>query len=476
MIIRNVDSGEVTIRRLEIAPQRPRRYLDAVASYDASTDRIQVDVTAANEAAIPPDGVRVKLRIVEGVSAQQEKRLEAELKPPGYSAQLYAFLQPTAPQMVTAVVDADDFPRAFIFNISRGSTDTGIRPADDVMGIRITSPAPGSVYRAPVDTVPATVEVDAPEGSFGYAGSTSYVEVGVDADRDGELQGEQSEVRRSDRQIEVMAKALSPAGALTLDTRVGDFRFELPSTGLSEKTADLRGHVVSGRDDRRSEPVEVVFDGEGPQFNVALVPGRKVEQGTDLKVHATTVHDLSGVQLVEAVFDSIEQAASGEAAEAKPPWVAATQTDAVVWVATLKTDKLPLGRQTVLIRAKDKVGNTSELQREEVEIIPKSPVRKPTAAQEPPQLPNTVTGSVMYYDERVPDARVVLESAAGARIAPVTSGASGGFTFERVPPGAYTLKSEKVINNRNRKAELQITVPPRPKPFPAVTLNLGQSS
>jgi hypothetical protein len=257
---------------------------------------------------------------------------------------------------------------------------------------------------------------------------------------------------------------------------VGDFRFELPSTGLSEKTADLRGHVVSGRDDRRSEPVEVVFDGEGPQFNVALVPGRKVEQGTDLKVHATTVHDLSGVQLVEAVFDSIEQAASGEAAEAKPPWVAATQTDAVVWVATLKTDKLPLGRQTVLIRAKDKVGNTSELQREEVEIIPKSPVRKPTAAQEPPQLPNTVTGSVMYYDERVPDARVVLESAAGARIAPVTSGASGGFTFERVPPGAYTLKSEKVINNRNRKAELQITVPPRPKPFPAVTLNLGQSS
>jgi hypothetical protein len=145
------------------------------------------------------------------------------------------------------------------------------------------------------------------------------------------------------------------------------------------------------------------------------------------------------------------------------------------WIATLKTDKLPLGRHTVLIRATDKVGNQGEVLREEVDIIEKRPETKP-AAEAPAQQANIVTGTVMYYDERVPDARVVLESAAGPQIAPVTSGSDGGFTFRRVPPGAYTVKSEKVISNRNRKAEVQITVPPRPKTVPQVTLKLGQQS
>jgi hypothetical protein len=480
VIARDLESGDLTIRRVEIAPQRPRRYLNAVASYDASTDRVQIDVTAANENAIPPEGVRVAFRIVEGVSAQQEKRLEAVLKSPDYSARLYAFLGANAPQDVTAVVDADDYPRAFTFNITRGATDSAIRPADDAMGVRFVTPSPRSIYRAPVDMVAATLEVDAPEGSFGDEGSSAYVEVGVDIDRDGELREEQALVLKSDRQIEVAAKALSPGGSLTLDTRVGDFRLELPSTGLSDLSADLRGHVVSPLGGMWSEPVEVVFDGAGPRIRDELVPGRVIERGSDLLVRVfADSPDLSGIQLVEAVFDALEQAApasDGGGAEAKPAWIAALRESGESWVATLKTEKLALGRHTVLIRAKDKVGNPSEVLREEVDIVEKKPVVKPTPAQDQAQQANTVTGSVMYYDERVPDARVVLESAAGPQIAPVTSGSDGGFTFRRVPPGAYTVKSEKVISNRNRKAEVQITVPPRPKPVPAVTLKLGQPS
>jgi hypothetical protein len=473
-MIRDVESGELTVRRLQIAPQRPPRYLAAVASYDASTDRVQIDVTAANENAIPPEGVRVKFKIAQGISSQQEKRLEAVLKSPDYSAQLYAYLQPNAPLEITALVDADDFPRAFVFSIPRAGTATGIPPADDVMAARFVTPEPRSVYRAPVDKVAATLEIDAPEGSFGFDESTSYVEVGVDIDRDGELRGEQTLTLRSDRQIEVSAKALSPAGALTLDTRVGDFRLDVPSTGLSDLSADLRARVVTNLGDQWSEPVEVAFDGAGPRIRAELAPGREIEQGSDLTVRVfTDVPDLSGVQLVEAVFDSLEQAAAGDA-EAKPPWVAAQSAGGASWVAVLKTDKLSIGRHTVLIRATDKVKNQGEVLREEVEIIAKRPVRKPTPAEEQARLANTVTGSVMYDDERVPDARVVLEAAAGVQIAPVTSASNGSFTFYRVPPGAYTLSSEKVLNNRNRKAKLQITVPPRPKTLLPVTLNLGQ--
>jgi hypothetical protein len=463
----------VTIRRIEVGPQRPRRYLTAVANYNRSTDRVQIDVTALNQNIVPASGMRIKCDVQEGISSQQEKRLEADLRAPGYSAQLYAHLSASAPREVTVAIDVDDYPRAFVFRIPRNSSATEIQPADDMMNVRITSPDSGTAYRAPRDSVPTHMKVDAPEGSFGDSGNAAYIEIGLDADRDGELRDEQPLVLRSDRQIHVMATSLSPDGTLSLHTRVSDFVLEVPSTGFSDLAADLRGRLVSRLGAESSNPVEILFDGSGPVVRAEFVPGRQIEVGTELGVRVfSNVNDLSGVQKVEAVFDSVELSGPAAAAEEKPPWEVAKSEGSESWIATLKTQDLGLGFHTVLVRATDKVGNVGPIFRDQIELVVKKPEVKLTPEQEKARLANTVTGRVTWYGRQASAAKVTLESPAAPAMNPVTADADGGFSFEKVPPGAYTLKAESVINNKNRKGEVAITVPPRPATFAPVDLKL----
>jgi hypothetical protein len=392
------------------------------------------------------------------------------LKAPDYVASLYAHVPATAPQEVTALVHVDNYPRAFIFKIPRGVTSTNIEPVSDAMQVRIVSPEQGTAFQAPVDKVAALVEVDAPEGSFADASGRAFVEVGIDEDLDHKLLNESPVVLNSDRQIAVVAQRLAPDGTLTLDSRVSDFRLDVPSTGLSELATELLGHiVVTGLGESWSEPVKILLDGAGPSIAAELRPGREIEAGSELEIRVfTDVPDLSGIQLVEAVFES----ATAAGAE-KVPWELGKSDGSSGWIVKLPTEKLGLGPHTALIRATDKVGNLSDVLQEDLQIVAKRPEgTAASAAKKEPQLPNTVAGRVLYGNRPVVGATVALEALGVAAISPATSNEEGQFTISKVPPGKYAVKARGLVNNGYRKAEMELTVPALPKKPDPLTVKL----
>jgi hypothetical protein len=476
LLLTDPATKEVTIRRIEITPQRPAGYLDAVAHYNRATERLDIIVSAKNRDVIPPDGLQISADVT-GVSAQLQRSLKGVLKAPDFTATMYAHLAPTALPEVTANVNVDDYPRAFVFRFSRSTAPRDLTPTTDLAEVRIASPAEGKAYKAPVKGIDVVAEVDAPAGTFSEGDTTSNVEFGIDENQDRELQGERVEIRNADRQVSVYAKSLLPDGSLGLNTRVGDFHLTL-STGLADGRASVLGRLIVGGRPTWSKPVEILLDGSPPTIHAAMPPNRQAEADDDLVVRVLTHQtvnevDLSGVKKVEAVFDSV---ASKGTVDAKPAaWEEGVPDGPNAWIVKLPTKGMGLGPQTVLVRATDNVGNVSDPLREPVTIVPKKPKEAAVAPKPPPKpdVANVVTGKVQYGDDAV-KANVSLESFVGPQVPAVVSDASGKFTFPKVPPGKYTLKAKtpEAIHNRFRTAEMEVTVEPKPKVQPPVSVKL----
>jgi hypothetical protein len=466
------DSGLVTIRHIQITPQRPHRYLTATPKYDAVTRQLEVVVEAPNTNIVPPEGFKFKLNS-EGISRQFDRRVEVELKPPDAdspatptTARMYARLVANQ-QEIKASVNVDGYPRAFLFRMSGGEW------RDDANEVRVALPEPQKpYYQAPRDTVAVNVEVDAPRGSFDYEDQTSFVEIGLDADRNRYLdEGIRRTRKYSDRQVTIEAKSISPDGTLTLFTNVDDFRdLQVPATGLTGSVYVLaRLHTGPSNEDGWSNPVEIRLDDEGPSFIVELNPGQpsdEVELGKDLEVlvkEDADKPDLSGIKKVEAAFD---MEATADKTEEK--WEVAKREERG-WLAKLPTKDLASRRYTVLIRATDAVDNKSELERE-VDVFKKRPVRAARTVR--PNPANDVTGVVKYDLGVVPDAKVWLIAESGAMSGPVSTNESGHFRFPKVKPGEYKVRAEGSAAAVIKRGETPITVVPLPNPQPSVDIVL----
>ncbi len=464
------ESGKWTIRRIEILPQRPRNYLQAIAKYDPDSDRLDIFARAkkGKERLLPADGVKITLN-VDDFWKQRSNELAAELRPPDYRANLHAYLLPSESQNITASVDVDGYPRAFIFQLQREQSSKPFEPASDFKAVRITSPTPKLPFQARPDkptVIPVTLEVDAPYSAFDEDAAdvedASFVEIGIDHNQNGELLNEPHQRLDSDRQVTIIAKGFAADGTLTLEPRVEDLHVEL-ATGHSGRAVDLLARLVTPGGDETST-VEILLDGAGPVVRPELgninAEG-EMEIGSELVVRVLAKPeepDLTGIDKVEVTLDGADK------------WEPAKQVDGETWIAKLKTDKL--GRHSVLVRATDKVGNMSEAEPLEFELVEKRPVKKLTPQEETERKTNSVTGRVTYGRDNIADATVTLEGPPPA-IGPQTTDENGRFTFPKVPPGKYVLKAKGNAKGLQRNSEpIEIEVQPHPKKGTDVVVKL----
>jgi len=467
VLLHDVQTNEVTIRRIQIVPQRPGRYLNVTAAYDAETERVEFAVKANDPNSLLPDGVDISLDM-EGISAPKDKKRSGKITKASKEAErLYAYLAADAPQVVTAQVHVDNNPRAFMFRIPRGVTNLKL-PLFKGPEVRIVRPMAGTAFNAAVKVVPTQIQVDAAEGLFDLENSTAFVQVGIDSQRDGELHNDAFSTLYSDRQVEIEATRLSPDGTLSLEAKVSDFNRQLPTEGLSDLEVDLLARVVINGESIWSDPVTIKLDGAPPEIHVDDMP-KQVISGSDLEIHIRpTQDDRSGIAQVEALFET-----AGGATTDEVKWEPAKPDGNGGWVAVLKTAKAGLGPKAVLIRGTDNVGNVSAPVTENIEIVPKPDTESVSAKETPPDVTNTVSGRA-FYDNQPASASLTLVSAAGATVATKNSNDAGEFTFFKVPPGEYVLnaKSLAAIRNKRRTAEVKLNVLPRPQAASSVRVNL----
>jgi hypothetical protein len=477
LLVTELASGRVSVHPIGVAPQRPRRFVSPRVRYNAIEERIEITVTADDPAAMPETPVRVACQVVEPLPPGTQARLSDELRAPNYMASLWIDAPLDPARLLTLTLSVDDYPRAFTFRVPCQETGRDIAPEADFMAARVSAPTTDASFRAPAGAIDVRAEIDLPRAA--EDDPRTLIEVGFDTDRDRDFRGEGTVRLPGDRQVRNELVQTAPGGVVVMRPKVSDFDLSLTPPGLVNNRVGVLARITWGDRTAWSEPREIILDGTAPRIErVRVKPAGVVAIGEPIEVSCLALDgDLSGVASVEMTID---QLGTGEFEGNLPPMPGKLGADRR-WTSKLDTAPLGAGTFHVLVRAKDQVGNESE-------INSSATVRLMTPealADERRRATNRVIGTLLYGNSGFPGIQVRLEAlppeAADAAalaaappepIAPVATNDQGAFSFDRVPPGKYKLIAEGVVRNKTRRAETEVTVDPAPTAIRPLQLEL----
>ncbi len=469
MVITDASTGKKTLKRVQFAVQRPSRFLNATAGYDAASEYLTIDVEAVEPDAIPPEGLLLELALANTLPAESASRLKRRISPNNRRAQLFAQIPSDTEDEVTAWLHVNGYPRAFVFRVPCSDTLRNVPPLSDLREIRVVAPKHNAPFASlGLQEVRARIEVDAPVAAFSEPGA-DYVQVGIDSDQDLDLVEEDHTLRLpSDRQVDLFIQALQENGAMRVYTQVDDFDLRLPVTGLDNRRVYVLGRLVTGNSATLSRgpdrpPVQIALDGSGPVLqSVEIRPSRRMIVESEVSTLVTAIDALSRVVKVEVGFDEL---GTGDFAGVKEP-AEAEPSDGANWEVKLKVPKLAIGPQRIWLRATDEVNNQTETSFP-IEILPK-PEPEPkqnggatgnsSNATGPSQPATTqVSGRLVYSNRTVRDGRVRL---VGPKTFKKTAAADGSFVIKDVPPGDYRLEATGYAGGNFVRKTTDITVDP----------------
>ncbi len=448
VVVTDRQSQLKTIERVEIDPQRPRRYVEPRVSYSVDHELLQIRVVPRDKGLLPAGGVKVHADFAKPLPAGTQAQLDGEINEPDYAANLFAEVPAVLGKKLTLRLTVDGYPREFVYHVPCGVQSSDVPEETDLREIRILSPSADKAFKAPVDVIPVVAEVDAPVSAF--QNPDDVLEIGIDVDRDRDLQhGEPSVKLLSERQVAVLVDSLAPEGVVTLDAEVTDFHLNVPAPALTNARVDVLGRLFAVGKTGWSQPVPIVLDGAPPKIErVHLLPAVPVI-GPDVEVSVEATDDnLSGVAKVEAAFDPTGHGKFDQVLEP----VELFRDAEGAFTAKLTTKNLPSGDMAMLVRATDMVGNVSDYTKVKVHVITKAEADA-KAAQ-----PGHLAGTVTFGGQGAAGVQVMLSADKGPKIAPVTTDAQGAFLFTDLAPGKYKLAAKGVIHNKTRKTEQEVTI------------------
>lgn len=457
MLLQLVDeqSGQSTIWPLRFEVWKPRRFLSARAFYDPGSQELRVTLAPIDDNRLPAAPVKAELVMdPQYVSDVGRRAMTVEITGPGQRGELRSPLKGFWPAQgyLAADIAVDGYPRAFRFRVNPATAGQDLYPEEDITQIEIAHPEPGAEFPASAQ-VPVELHVDAPEGFFSV--ETSWIDIGIDVDRDREFENETPRRLRSDRHVEIFARV--PEGeetTLALEPVVGDFQLSMNTEGLNGRV-NVLCQVQSDGEIEEEQDIEIVLDGDGPTF----APFKFNVRDGELVAEIYPQDELTRVESVEAGLESLDTE------EIK--WEKAKQADTASdqWIARLSLKELAPGEHNVHFRAVDSAGNQSLVKREVMVEQPSTPPADSSdAGSEPadskPAKPveNRLAGVVTYGRHDISE--LVVSLAGQDKTAKISAG--GRFDFGMLPPGDYTIQARGLSRGNYRKGEKKVTVSDKP--------------
>jgi hypothetical protein len=469
------------VLRLPLAPQHPRRYVEATATW-LQQDRsvtIQLQPRDGDVKVLPIAGARVRgAALAEGQPLAMRK-LEGLVSAVQPEETLRAQWNGIADGEARLAVEIDGHPRARVFRVNCGPAAGGLEqlPQEDWRQIEFTAPAEDfAAYRAPAAAIPLTVAFDGPPDAFGAAGGV--VEVAVREVRN--LAAGLPAAARvvwaadADRQVRYAVEQAAPPAALAVRTAVSDWDVPLANLGFQDVDLVVEARLkLPGTSRPFVKSRTIVLDGSRPR--VTVPPRLRVEKGKpgtlivtpDDGAPANVV--VGGRRAGASGVERIEWGLDAKLNNAPEKWEPVPLGADGTARAEVPTEALALGTHRVVVRAFDRVGLESGPAVCEVDVVPAPPPPPPPAAgTEPtPDRRNALVGRVTFNGRPVAGARVTIRGPSGPDSA--TSGPDGSFTVSDLDPGSYELSIPRGnIPGKNRlgeaKPQTAAVSPPPAKP------------
>lgn len=459
-LIRDVETGEILLRHQRIEVLHPDRIVRSLVDYSPQEQLLNIELQRHDSFQAPwPLAVECDLTPLD--SAAKPRRYQTTLATGNQPVRLEIPIRATTSSQLVSL-SVSGYPRCFRYLLSPNQGAGPVPEETSLAAIQIVGPLEGTAIRLPDQQLSTQVQVDAPRSAF--SNPEAHWEIGVDADRNRELEAEPTLRFRADRQVTAWFRGLTQSGSLLLETQVEDFQVPLPISNQREGRSLLLARLRVSERDLWSRPVEVLFDGTGPRVREITAGVRGVAVlGTEMPIVVRADDGgLAGVTWVEAAWDL---GGLGEL-PTEPPPVELRSTEPGEWRGQLSTSDLPEGATTLLVRARDRVGNLSPLSRRVLELKSADTIAKERAARRV-----EVRGKVRYSGSAVPEIAVVLRSAdpppgqpAGSqpesspREFTTRTDARGDFRIKDVPLGKYTLQAKGVFRNKVREVSISINL------------------
>ncbi|MCA9174401.1 MAG: carboxypeptidase regulatory-like domain-containing protein [Planctomycetales bacterium] len=452
LVIEDQDSEYRMLRRLSLQVQHPRRFARPRVRYSLERQRIEVEVAAKPGAELPQNAVQADIALDAPLVPGPASRLQAEFDA-SRTAQLHIDLPPIPGGAATVRVAIDNYPRAYTFRV-RCDADADGELVEQESRVQVVEPVKYQNYLAPRRTVRARLQVDAPPGSF--SSPDHYVEVGLDQAMDRDFLGDTTLRLYSDRELTAQIASSDSEGILTIRSRADDFAVDVPADGLRNIRANLLAQLRLGTVVAQDAAEEIWLDGLPPRLLVQdISPGRIVEVGGELKVVVDSRDEQRGfVAKVEAGFD---KRGLGEFDPETPP-VEGVKGDGAQWQFTIPTESLTPGRQTLLLRATDHVGNASPYTALRITVTPPLPKEAEDRGK--------IAGIIRYRQAPAEGAEIVvtpLDATVKVEHGEASSSNDGVFSISDLPLGKYRVTARLLRRNKRLKEDQEVEVLPASK-------------
>jgi hypothetical protein len=428
----------------------PTRYAKATAGFSGARDgdnELKVTVTVPTPVFGGPVKVKLDLSHVTGLITESIKdgAFAAEVPAAGGTSVLVArnLRFRGEPRKELVAVTVDGYERAFLFETAfDGSTPLPPQEKDQIAVV-------ARPVAAPTDKFPVKVEVDQPTRP-----DINYIEFGFDKSG---TQTFENRTLPGDRDRAATLRIGGADGALTFASTVKDWAFDLDATGvLGKRTLRARlmvpkGQVLDPANDTelRAYTTTVTFDNSPPV--VKLIAPTEWTRGTPLKVTVTAVDPESGIDRV-LVFAGDPPPADVRGPVRGKVFLAESAPPAAVGAfSTMLPMADSKGPAVVGARVFDGAGLVTDVTAEVLLVDPLAAkvgagaIKGVVTQGEPPR--KQAAKKVWLLDDK---AAVVIKT--------TETNDKGEFAFRDLPPGNYTVRSDKPTDYAT--ARTPVTVEP----------------
>jgi hypothetical protein len=260
----------------------------------------------------------------------------------------------------------------------------------------------------------------------------------------------------TDRAFDVRLLKGDVEGTFTLLAAVSDLEVNLDTEAYPNQSIQISARLLRGGAALKTDRRTVKLDDQPPILD--LVSGAaqavRVRQGDDLRLAARATDDVSGVEQVE-----FAKAAANDTDIKDPKITRLPEDGGDLYAVLLPTKELEPGRYTFLVRAVDKVGLASPI--EKLAVF----VDKPLATSPDDSPTNNKLRVQVAFNGRPLEKKCKVSIIAGPKMLSKQTGSDGICEFTDLPPGDYTVKAEGIAGNKEREGQQTVTVsapPARP--------------